>query len=257
VTASAVQPSPDAVRYLDSIRGDAARLRSLAEQLNPATPVPGCPGWTVDDLIRHVADVYLRQSAAITAGRRVPPGDPAGAAAAGEETTAYLDRGITAIVAAVDRPEGTPCWTWPQPRGRLAFWQRRMAHETLIHRVDLEQAARAEVQIAGDLALDGVDEVLTVFLPLSLPTDGPGFGIEPELRASVVITSGGASWSVEVMGTRAEVGPGGSKAVAHIDGEADALLLWLWGRGGHGALTVDGDATHVAALRRALTAATQ
>ena len=132
-----------------------------------------------------------------------------------------------------------------------------MAHETLVHRVDLEQAAGEAVEIADDLALDGVDEVLTVFLPRSLPADGPGIGIEPGLRASVVLTSGGASWGVEVTGTRAEVGAGGSTAAAHVDGEAGALLLWLWGRGDNEALTVEGDAGHVAALRRALTAATQ
>lgn len=257
MTASAVLPPPDAVRYLDSIRGDAARLRSLAEQLDPATPVSGCPGWTVDDTVRHVADVYLRQAAAIAAGHRVPPGDPAGAATAGEGTAAYLDRGIAAILAAVDRPDDTPCWTWPRPQGRLAFWQRRMAHETLIHRVDLEQAAGVEPEIAEDLALDGVDEVLTVFLRLSLPTGGPRSGIGPELRASVLVASGGASWGVEVTGTHADVGAGGSEAAARVTGDADDLLLWLWGRGGDGALTVAGDATHVAALRRALTAATQ
>ncbi len=77
------------------------------------------------------------------------------------------------------------------------------------------------------------------------------------MRASVVVTSGGASWGVELKGTRAEVGAGERQAVARVNGEADDLLLWLWGRGGDGALTVDGDATHVAALRRALTAATQ
>lgn len=254
---SAVLPSPDASRYLESIRSDAARVRLLAEHLDAATPVPGCPGWTVDHLVRHVADVYLRQSAAITAGYRVPPGDPAGAAAVGEGTAAYLDRGLAEILAAVDRPESTPCWTWPQPRGRLAFWQRRMALETLIHRVDLEQAAGEEVTIARDLALDGVDEVLTLFLPRSLPTDGPGFGVGEELRASVVIISVGASWGVEVRGTRAEVVVGGTRAAAYVSGEADALLLWLWGRGGDEALDVKGDAAHVAALRRALAAATR
>jgi len=141
--------------------------------------------------------------------------------------------------------------------GRLAFWQRRMAHETLIHRVDLEQAAGEEYRVAEDLALDGIDEVLTVFLPLSLPSDGPRFGIEPSLRASVVVASGGASWALDVVGAHAQVRTGEAEAAAHIHGEACALLLWLWGRGAQDALTVRGDATHVAALRRALVVATQ
>ncbi|WP_164983815.1 maleylpyruvate isomerase family mycothiol-dependent enzyme [Cellulomonas endophytica] len=257
-----IPPAPpparlEAARYLAALRADAARLRALALRADPASPVPACPGWTVDDLLRHVADVHLRQAAAIAEGQRVPPGDPAGAAAPEESTVAHLDRAAARILAAVDRPASTPCWTWPEPRGRLAFWQRRMAQETLIHRVDLEQATGEPSDLADDLALDGVDEVLTVFLPLSLPSDGPGLGIGPDLRASVLVGSGAVAWGVEVTGATARVAAGAPAGAAQVRGDPAALLLWLWGRGGEEGLDVQGDRGQVAALRRALVAATQ
>ncbi len=45
-------------------------------------------------------------------------------------------------------------------------WFRRMAQETSIHRVDAQQALGGTVDpISADLAVDGIDEVLTVFAP--------------------------------------------------------------------------------------------
>ncbi|WP_175499539.1 maleylpyruvate isomerase family mycothiol-dependent enzyme [Cellulomonas marina] len=253
----ALLPPLDGATHLNALRQDVARLRALARELDPSAPVPGCPGWTVEDVVRHVADVYLRQSTAIAVGHRVPPGDAAGAPLPDEAALAHLDRGTGAILAAVDRPSLTPCWTWPTPDGRLSFWQRRMAQETLIHRVDLEQAAGEPSLVDPALALDGIDEVLTVFLPLSLPADGPSSGIGPDLRSSVVVEAGGRAWGVEVTGAQAEVRSTDPTAAATVRGAPDAVLLWLWGRGDRDALTVDGDGAHVAALRRALAAATQ
>ena len=48
---------------------------------------------------------------------------------------------------------------WPDT---AAFWPRRMAHETSVHRVDAQQAAGAQLPIDTALATDGVDEFLMV-----------------------------------------------------------------------------------------------
>jgi len=66
-----------------------------------------------------------------------------------------------------------------------------------------------------------------------------------------------SGWALDVVGAHAELREGWFEAAAHVHGEAGALLLWLWGRGGQRTLTVQGDGMHVAALRRALAPATQ
>ena len=57
----------------------------------------------------------------------------------------------------------------PSPR---CFWARRQCHETTIHAVDALSASLGRYPVAADaswigteLALDGIDELLTGFLP--------------------------------------------------------------------------------------------
>ena len=50
---------------------------------------------------------------------------------------------------------------------RLLFWARRQAMETTVHRVDAESALGRCTPLAPDIALDGIDEFLTGFLPRS------------------------------------------------------------------------------------------
>ncbi|RKS68545.1 uncharacterized protein (TIGR03083 family) [Motilibacter peucedani] len=247
-------------RHLKSLRSDIARIAQLAPGLGD-DPVPGCPGWSAADVVRHVAEVYLRQAAAVRLGHRVPPGDPVAAPQPGEEVLDLFDRASACILETVDADPHRECWTWAPTSGRLAFWQRRMAQETLVHRVDLEQAAGIAPVVAPDLAADGVDEVLTVFVPLSLPLDGPAQGVPDDLEVSATVSSGEDAWVVEVTGVRAEVtrtsSPLAPPTAASVEGPPAALLLWLWGRDGEGELAFDGDPAHVSALQRVLAASTQ
>ena len=72
-----------------------ARLRAVAETDLDAA-VPSCPGWSVADLTRHVAEVYLHKSAIMRDGA-----EP-GAVAAGRLATAapipLLDRAYAQLV---------------------------------------------------------------------------------------------------------------------------------------------------------------
>ena len=61
-----------------------------------------------------------------------------------------------------DEYEYADTWWWDERT--VGFWGRRMAHEAAIHRVDVEQAHADVTPIDQELALDGVDEVLRLFL---------------------------------------------------------------------------------------------
>jgi uncharacterized protein (TIGR03083 family) len=45
----------------------------------------------------------------------------------------------------------------------LAFWARRQAHETAIHRADAESAGGVRPEYPPDFAADGIDELLMGF----------------------------------------------------------------------------------------------
>ncbi len=57
-----------------------------------------------------------------------------------------------------------PAHTWWPPDQTAGFWLRRIAHETAIHRRDMESAAREPTPVDDELAVDGIDEALDPFL---------------------------------------------------------------------------------------------
>src|SRR5690606_13460745 len=69
---------------------------------------------------------------------------------------------LRAALAAVDPDE--PCWNFVGRSPQAGFWRRRQVNETQVHLVDVGLALGREVGIDPELAADGVDEVLTMFL---------------------------------------------------------------------------------------------
>src|SRR5258706_15059945 len=128
-------------RLLDCLSDDFSRLRRSVSSVDPRAPVPSCPGGTVDDLVRHVAEVYLHKTECIRQGTFPRPWSPDLSA---EPALALLDRAyqeLTAQFAA--QPPWERAATWYEPEQTVGFWIRRMAQETVIHRVDAELAAGA------------------------------------------------------------------------------------------------------------------
>src|SRR4029453_10276847 len=67
----------------------------------------------------------------------------------------------------------TLLWTFHPPDQTAGFWRRRMAQETVVHRVDAESAHGRPRPVPAALAADGVDEGLAGVL--APPLDGrPG-----------------------------------------------------------------------------------
>ena len=79
------------------------------------------------------------------------------------------------------------------------------------------------------------------------------------------MTANGQSWTIQASATAVTVtsaGPGtelhgaDAEVAAEIFGEADALLLWLWGRRGTDAVQVAGDDAVVESFRSRLSECT-
>ncbi len=261
----------DSSRYLQSLAADFDLLRKATVAAGLDAPVPSCPGWTVSDLVEHVAGVYLHKTLAMQLGDF--PGDqdwPTDIDALPrldqlDQTYAGLTQELTT------RDPDSPAPTWYEPEPTVAFWIRRMAQETVIHRIDAQLAAQAATGAAvspvpDDIAADGVDEVLIRFLGYG-STAWPDEFAElkgPRLERAdgddaVVVDADGATWTVRPQAFRVDVQPGTSGDVrAVVGGAPDPLLRWLWGRDGEKEkVSVSGDPAWVDYLRRLLVATTQ
>jgi len=252
----------EASRYLQCLAADYGDLRDAASAAELTANVPSCPGWTMADLVRHVAQVYLHKVALMRTGEEPEEWPPPSLAA--EPPLAALGRAYGALRAEFrTRGPGQPAPTWYDPDQTVAFWIRRMALETVIHRIDAELAAGLPVTpVPDDLAADGVDEVLKRMLAYASVTWPEDFAeMEGEHLAGpgeITVAAGQAAWTVRPSPPEVEVEDGASDhPEVVIDGPPGNVLRWLWRRAGDDAVRMAGDAAWADYLRRMLAVVTQ
>lgn len=239
--------TPD--RYLDAIATDADRLITAARQDLDA-PVSSCPGWLVSDVVEHLAVVYLHKIACTELLQQPDPWPPepphddpvAWLAAARDELLTELRR----------RGPDAPSYTWYPPDQTVGFWFRRLAHETAIHRVDVEHAVGTRTPVETDLAVDGIDELLTVMLAGDWSDEQ-----QPGPERSLALYADDRSWAVRLAPDRVDVAaPATDSEAVRLSAEPSALLLWLWGRGARSDIHTN-DSGAAQALRDRAALATQ
>ncbi|MGW6390233.1 maleylpyruvate isomerase family mycothiol-dependent enzyme [Streptomyces sp. NPDC055103] len=239
-------------------------LGDAAAEAGPDAEVPTCPGWRVRDLLRHMTTVHRWATAFVVEGHTGYHPDGGEPALDGDELLAYYRAGHADLVDALRAaPETLECWTFLPAPSPLAFWARRQAHETTVHRADAESAlttgpgvvdrASAVDRAPGvhrapavdtALAVDGIDELLCGFHGRdSSRVRTP----EPRILR-VRATDTGDAWNVRLSATeppRTERGGDGEESVADVEfsGAADRLYLTLWNRLPADAVTVTGDET--------------
>jgi uncharacterized protein (TIGR03083 family) len=237
-------------RLLACLADDYTRLHEVVSGADLTAKVPSCPEWTVNDLARHVGVVYLHKVECMRHNAAPAPWPPA--ELADEPTLALLERAYGELSAEfATRPADSPAFTWFEQDQTVGFWIRRMAQETVIHRVDGELGTGSPIApIPDDLAVDGMAEFLEVFIGYGTRVWHADFA-ELLARAdgrSVSIEAGGQAWLVRPLPDRVEVSraESGVSADASVHGGAGAVLLWLWNRARDEAVTLGGDATVIA-----------
>ena len=210
-----------------------------------ARPVPGCPGWRVDELLRHLGTVHRVVTAWIEAGRR--PRATASGPADGDPR-AWFAHGWRRLQETLDAgPPETPAATWCPWDATLGFWRRRQVHEHVVHALDVAQALGAEEPAVPDaVALDGVDEALRLWL-------GTRLGHHVGGRGDVVrLVAGDRRWTVGLHPHLVEVHDGPVEPEAVVRARPAQLYRWLWGRAPEDGVEVEGDRAVVVQLRRLL-----
>lgn len=203
--------------------------------------VPSCPAWSVRGLVAHLGEVQRFWAAAVAAG---PAERPPAAAAIGDtaphgDLLAWSAESTNLLVTAL-RAAGPdrPCWTWwgasdaPSTSGSVA---RHQVQEATVHAYDAQLAAEAAEPLPASIALDSVDEFVTV--------SGGSLGAWPHEPARVALHAAeGRRWLVDLSAAGArQVAAGAPAPAAVLDGTASDLLLVLYRRLPLDRLRVDGD----------------
>src|SRR5262249_32386193 len=118
---------------------------------------------------------------------------------------------------------------------------------------------RPVAAIPDDLAADGVDELLVVFVQYATtewPEDFAGL-LEAAGNRTVRLVAPQRSWLLHMTSRDVRVDESDADSPsATVEGSAPDLLVWLWSRGGAGVMAT-GDAETIALLRKVLVESTQ
>lgn len=234
---------------LKLIEDRSAVLRAAATEAGLDALVPGCPDWSVRDLVAHLGEVHRVWAAIIAAGpATTPPQDgQVHGLEPGEDLMAWSAASTDELIRALgEAGPDRDCWTWwqesgaPNTSGAVA---RHQVQEAAVHAFDAQEAAGHAEPLPDDVAADGVGEFLTV----GMASMGP-WPHEPGRVA--VAASGGSTWVVDLSasGARAaEAAPGTGPAAeaagpgARLSGTASDLVLTFYDRNPHHDLDIDGD----------------
>jgi uncharacterized protein (TIGR03083 family) len=227
------------------IEAEGARIVGALEA-NPTGRVPWSDEWTVATVAQHVGGVH-HVVAKVVADR--PEGDfglfrsldrpgldDPGLGQWVAEGTAALAAQLRATDPAAE------CWSWWPEGMNAGFWQRRMAQETLVHRWDAEAGAGiSSARMAPDVAADGIDEYLDVFVAVTRLLNTAPAG--PPIHLHCTDTEG--EWLLELPAGERVLTREHRKGDVALRGAAEDLLLVVWGRMTPEAAGVDvvGDAT--------------
>jgi uncharacterized protein (TIGR03083 family) len=217
--------------YVKTLAREGGLLADTAERAGTEAAVPTCPGWRVTDLLRHTGAVHRWAAGYVGEGQLEPGPFPAAPELAGAELLTWFREGHAALVRTLEEaPADVQCWTFlpTAPPSPLAFWARRQAHETAVHRMDAQAALGVEFSaLDAEFAEDGVDELLTGFhaRPRSrVRTDEPR-----TLRVRAADT--GAVWTVHLSPEPPRtVRDAAAPADCEITGTASWLYTSLWNR---------------------------
>jgi uncharacterized protein (TIGR03083 family) len=208
-----------------------------------ARSVPSCPDWTFGEVVKHLGNVYNWAGTVVEGRLSQPPRrDALPRRPEHMSSPEWMSDRLDRLVVALSKvPEDADVWTFSSKDPTAAFWWRRQAHETLIHRVDAEAASKVAVTpVEPPLAADNIDELFELSFTDAGAGTGGAQGIEPP--ASIHLHAEdleGAEWTVDTRNR--SVSRRHAKADVALRGSAWALSRWCWGRPVFGELECFGD----------------
>jgi uncharacterized protein (TIGR03083 family) len=208
--------------HLRHLRADAAALAAAA-RAEPDAPVATCPGWDRRTLAKHLCVPYGWVSAQLAAGPDEKKGfRDAARPGEGDDVIDFFEAAAARVLdalAGVDMASTWPTFRGPRP---AAWFARRMAQETAVHRFDAAGGA-----VDAELAVDGIDELVDEFGAMLGPDAFGGVGSTLHLHAT---DHDRGEWLITLgpEALRAERVHG--KGDAAVRASAGDLYLFAWNR---------------------------
>lgn len=205
----------DRETILTLLEAEVDTLRQLAADYpTSGAAVPSCPGWTVEDAFGHLGAIERWVTRILETGAVAE--EPTAPSEPGESVPWFL-AGTGEFLARLHGADTTaPCWGFGPPPRLAGFWPRRQLHEHVIHAWDIQRAlGLPDHGIDPEVAADGIDEVLTVFVPRQIRLG------RMQAPGAAVVLSGdnGTEWVV-----------GEGTPSARLRAPVSVLYLVLWGR---------------------------
>jgi uncharacterized protein (TIGR03083 family) len=234
-------------RTIELISAESRALLAAARRADPTVPVPCCPDWNAEGLVRHHAWVLRWWTAAVLdadPARRPQPepvSDPFGEYE--NDVRAFIDALSTA-------DPDVPTFMWWEPAGNARGIARHQLQEVMVHRWDAEQVAGLTPgPFATDAATDGVAEFCEVV--------APAWTDEPAPVAVGISAAGVGRWLLDgrtgsMAVSREDEPVGGAETGAEIVGAPDEVVLALYHRRPLDPLVTTGDPAVALAFQRAI-----
>lgn len=225
--------------HIDALRRQGESLADAAERAGLDAAVPPCPPWLVKDLLRHTGYIHRWAARHITERPRQVLDGPSeeeilcgGTDDAG--LLAWFRAGHAALAGTLAAADpAVECGTFMPAPSPLAFWARRQAHETAIHRADAESASGVTPEYEPGFAADGIDELIMGFGRRRKYQPGSDPKAVDGIRLCVLAADTGDAWSIEAhqgrLQPRRDAG-GMEEAGCTVSGPASGLYLYLWNR---------------------------
>ncbi|MEG3628280.1 maleylpyruvate isomerase family mycothiol-dependent enzyme [Streptomyces poriticola] len=220
----------ETVTYVQVLEREGTLLAAAAEAAGTEAKVPTCPGWQMRDLLRHTGMVHRWAAAFVAEGHTAYRPDGGLPDLDGADLLGWFREGHRGLVGTLSAAApDVECWHFLPAPSPLAFWARRQAHETTVHRIDAESATGAGLTGIDDaFAVDGIEELL---LGLHTRTKSRVRSEEPRVLRVRATDVAGAVWTVRL----SEQPPATERSAAgdadcEVAGPAAQLYPALWNR---------------------------
>ncbi|MFD9075880.1 maleylpyruvate isomerase family mycothiol-dependent enzyme [Streptomyces lasiicapitis] len=221
----------ETAEHIEVLDREGTLMADAAEEAGLDAPVPTCPDWQVRDLLQHTGMVHRWAGGFVADAHPAfrPWQEPEGLDDAALHD--WFREGHAQLVATMrGAPADVQCWTFLPAPSPFAFWARRQANETTIHRIDAESARGGTPSPVGTaFALDGIDELLRGFHARAksrVRTEKPQV-----LRVRATDADAHGTWTVRLSDDVPVTEPGDTApADCEVAGQAAYLYLALWNR---------------------------
>lgn len=232
---------------------DAARGRA-------GSAISSCPGWTMADLVAHVAPVYRGWFTSNVGRSPHEECDLATASAAArvsipdtyEQRVDFVAESTAEFAAfAAGQDLDGEVWAFGSNKPRR-FWVHRAATEIALHRWDAESAVGTPTPLSAERAATSLDELVMDLWPALVRLQGTALVADfavPEDAAGMRAVDSGRSWRFGRTADHDVAIRTDELPRTVVAGAGQDLVLYQWGRVDLDALSVQGEPSQVAGWR--------